>query len=284
MTKCYHCGKSFDYEKYYGICPKCSAYNREEIPEELHQKLQGEYDTVNPHGWETGRENEKPKMQHSKKKSGVSAVVFVCLMIGIIAGVQAFADAGRSLYRIARQQRDEVEGTWDYETEEPVKQNKKMQSAEVMEKQAGESFVLGDTTRCSISVKEAYILKNADTVEEFPKGQNLVAVKIDYECLNSGDDRYHEYMFSGTPYAGYQGVFKECVNKFSMETYRQEQFSEELLNFWDMKKNVKGTGIFLVFVPAGITQIQFYMDSRVEDTNDISAIYSVPLKVKTGEV
>ena len=26
--KCLSCGKQFDYEKYYGICPKCGTYNK----------------------------------------------------------------------------------------------------------------------------------------------------------------------------------------------------------------------------------------------------------------
>ena len=27
--KCLSCGKNFDYEKYYGICPKCGTYNKQ---------------------------------------------------------------------------------------------------------------------------------------------------------------------------------------------------------------------------------------------------------------
>lgn len=44
MAKCYNCGHSFDYDKYYGICPKCSAYNKEKLPEEEHQELHEQYD------------------------------------------------------------------------------------------------------------------------------------------------------------------------------------------------------------------------------------------------
>ena len=28
--KCLSCGKIFDYDKYYGICPKCGTYNKPE--------------------------------------------------------------------------------------------------------------------------------------------------------------------------------------------------------------------------------------------------------------
>ena len=45
MAKCYNCKNSFDYEKYYGICPKCSAYNKEKLPEEEHEELHEQYDS-----------------------------------------------------------------------------------------------------------------------------------------------------------------------------------------------------------------------------------------------
>ena len=32
--RCYNCNKKFDYEKYYGICPKCGCFNRQETAEE----------------------------------------------------------------------------------------------------------------------------------------------------------------------------------------------------------------------------------------------------------
>lgn len=35
--KCFNCGKSFDYDKYYGICPKCGCYNKR-IVESEHQE------------------------------------------------------------------------------------------------------------------------------------------------------------------------------------------------------------------------------------------------------
>lgn len=278
MARCYHCGQSFDYEKNYGICPRCSTCNREEMPEKPQEEM-----------------NQRPKPQNARKTSGVSIAVFVCLVIGIAAGVIfPFVGAGSFMVKNVLQEglnggeageSSGVEGTWDYEKEEAPDQDKKKQSAGITEKQAGEAFVLGDMTRCSISVKEAYILRHAGTVEQFPKGQNLVAVKVAYECPDAENYQYHEYMFSGTPYVGYQGVFKECANKFVMMDYAEEEsISEELLDFWSMKENIRGSGIFLVFVPEGITEINFYMDSRVEDTNDISAIYSVPLEIKAEEV
>ncbi|MEI3524749.1 MAG: hypothetical protein V8Q27_00380 [Eubacteriales bacterium] len=37
--RCYNCNKKFDYEKYYGICPKCGCFNRQETAEEQHEAV-----------------------------------------------------------------------------------------------------------------------------------------------------------------------------------------------------------------------------------------------------
>ena len=43
--KCVKCGKMYDEEKYYGICPKCGRYNREESAgEKEHQEMHKKYD------------------------------------------------------------------------------------------------------------------------------------------------------------------------------------------------------------------------------------------------
>ena len=42
--KCFNCGKKFDYEKYYGICPKCGCFNKTETAKEQHQRYHDAYD------------------------------------------------------------------------------------------------------------------------------------------------------------------------------------------------------------------------------------------------
>ena len=45
IIKCTKCGKMYDEEKYYGICPKCGRYNREESTgDKEHQELHNMYD------------------------------------------------------------------------------------------------------------------------------------------------------------------------------------------------------------------------------------------------
>ncbi len=45
LIKCAKCGKTYDEEKYFGICPKCGRYNREEdASKKEHQELHNMYD------------------------------------------------------------------------------------------------------------------------------------------------------------------------------------------------------------------------------------------------
>lgn len=47
--KCSSCHKQFDNEKYYGICPKCGAFNKLRLAEEEHMNYHDMYDGGNTH-------------------------------------------------------------------------------------------------------------------------------------------------------------------------------------------------------------------------------------------
>lgn len=55
LIKCVKCGKTYDAEKYFGICPKCGRYNREEnASEKEHQEMHNRYDDGYSHTEEDG--------------------------------------------------------------------------------------------------------------------------------------------------------------------------------------------------------------------------------------
>ncbi len=56
---CENCHKKFDNEKYYGICPKCGAFNRLHVSEEEHMSYHNMYD-----GSDTHSEYEKHEKFH----------------------------------------------------------------------------------------------------------------------------------------------------------------------------------------------------------------------------
>lgn len=289
MAKCYNCGKIFDYEKYYGICPKCSAYNREILPDEQHEerykednyqvKLHNEYEEGN-YQEEQYKEYEGTyhgeKILNEKKTSSVpSVLVFIILLVGIAAGIAA--PLGYGTFCIVSMVKEDAIFSNTYEQ----KTKKIPQNPEIITKESGEAFTLGRDTQCQIQVEQAYIVARGDEVKGFPQGENLVAVKLEYETGNT--EVYDSYYFMGEPYIKFDGRFRNSVSDYVLKDYEEIISEETILDVWKMCSNANGTGLFLFFVPAEVTNLHFYMDSRAEDTNDISVIYEVPLEINAGE-
>lgn len=269
MAKCFQCGKEFDYEKYYGICPKCGAYN---------EKKRQIY-VAKPVGNST-----KPE-----KASGASTAGFICIIIGIIAGIifpfayvigKAIAVAGMEDRSSIVEEVEENETVDFYDDVNKIPQN-----PEIITVNPGEAFSIGMESPSTISVESAEVVVKADTVLDFPVTENLVAVKLNYETLGS-DDYYHYYGYSVSemPYIGYNGVFKECLDEYVLEEYEEFLPQMNILDIWEITNDVNGNGVFLVFVPVGVTEFNFYMESRSEETNDVMKIYSVPLQISGEEL
>lgn len=290
MAKCFNCGKEFDYEKYYGICPKCSAYNKENLSEEVHEELHSLYDKENPHKEEYTSKTEenqqiyvaKPIVNNGKqeKASGASIVGFVCILLGIIAGI-IFLFVYIIGNAIAVTEEVEEDVTVDfYDDVSKIPQN-----PEIITVNPGEAFSIGMDNPCTVSVESAEVVVKADTIPDFPSTENLVAVKLNYENWNSEDYYlYNKYSASETPYIGYNGVFKECLDEYILEEYEEFLPQMNILDIWEITNDVNGNGVFLVFVPVGVTEFKFYMESRSEKTNDVMEIYSVPLQISGEEL
>lgn len=80
LIKCVKCGKTYDEEKYFGICPKCGRYNREEnASEKEHQELHNMYDDGYAHTEEDGHhrfhEAYDSNYHHEPAQEEVSATV-----------------------------------------------------------------------------------------------------------------------------------------------------------------------------------------------------------------
>ena len=118
LVTCSKCQKIYDYEKYYGICPKCARYNDEKTAAQEHQEYHDRYDggynhseqddhhsyhqrydeDRNPHAGQLagtqmtlrevmGAEHkvELEAQGHNKKKADKKTKVFLGIFFGIIA-------------------------------------------------------------------------------------------------------------------------------------------------------------------------------------------------------
>lgn len=186
--KCFSCGKNFEYEKYYGICPKCGCYNKQETEEEQHQELHDVYDGGYTHT--EVYEPPKPvkrKMQGSSKFLIVSIVFFAIVFIGGTVLGMTYEDA------VASKMQKEL-------TESEV---------EVVFHESGESFQfqemhLAVTDTCTLATDEDINL---------PEGKKLIAVKLEgmgngeWESYNEVSDAYvriNDSCYWQVPYYEYE--------------------------------------------------------------------------------
>lgn len=157
--RCFNCNKNFDYDKYYGICPKCGCYNKKESSQEQQQQYEN-----------TGYEKKK-----SPKKGNAflafSIVFFVvCMVVSVLLPL---ITAGSTV-------ESEMTG------EEQVT---------VTTHESNEEFRLQELT---LKVTECRILDDWTTLDGLEKGRKLIAVRVEgsgdgeYEDYNRLAEPYLE--------------------------------------------------------------------------------------------
>lgn len=360
MAKCYNCGNNFDYDKYYGICPKCSAYNREKLPEEEHQELHEQYDEEkncgnlheqehqempesaareyqNPSEQPYSQENWNPSGQPNSqgyqnpsgqpysqgnqgaasgfnfqgqntygyvqldqrpKSSSGSIVLFIFLILGIVAaiGTPFVYLIGKSMSLGVQVVKDatDIAGEWnqggfgfpeddwasldDYEDEIPLPDiDQPRQSVEAVTKGIGEALEFGSGPMIVTVTDQAYVKIPAGQVGGFPKGENLVAVPVSY--LDESTE-YHTYNGLGVVYIRYgDQSYRAVLSPYDLLEYETELEQADVVDAYEMAGQ-EGQGVFLVFVPEGITEISLCMEERDEDTNQMQGLYEIPLEIR----
>ncbi len=308
MAKCYSCGKNFDYEKYYGICPKCGAYNRENTPEDEHKELHKEYDAAAPganhysmDGMNGDSSQNAYRMNGSSNQSAYSmngtgtqkrkaspagTVIFILLILGIIAciAVPIFFLVGRSMQIGMSMVSDigdmeqYVEESLDGALEREIVHTK--QNAEIIDWQTGEACFLGSNGEQEMVVEDARVLIPAGMVEGFPEDENLVAITVSYQSYY--EDYYYYYAVEKF-YVGYgENTFKEALEPYYLEEYMDVLGNVTALDAYEMSYE-NGQGEILVFVPEDVTSVDLYLESRNENTYELIEIYRIPLEIMPGE-
>ena len=76
--KCFSCGKNFDYEKYYGICPKCGCYNKKTVESENPQHAYKEQESVRMHE----RKIKRKRLSTSSRLLFILGLILLFLIFG----------------------------------------------------------------------------------------------------------------------------------------------------------------------------------------------------------
>lgn len=287
MARCYSCNKNFDYEKYYGICPKCGAYNKKETPQEEHQELHRQYDNTEipqSHYEDMGTStsynmgasttyNEWSAMADEKpKKSSLGGVVFIALVIGIICAIVIpIQHVGGTITKLMEGTPTELSET-EKESEDSVSQEAPIILGDVYQ-----SCKLGHKGELEITVEEARIVVPAGTVVDFPEGENLVGITIRF--ANSCTE-YYDYLTVDKFYVKY-GVdtYKRTLKNYDVSDYMGYLEGVTVLDEYETVAS-GGHGELLVFVPEGVETIELYLESRNEKTNELIEIYQIPLEIQ----
>ncbi len=316
MAKCYNCGKSFDYEKFYGICPKCSAYNRDKLPEEEHEELHEQYDAVQECQNQAGQEHQELHEQSAPggyqfqgqntygyvqldprpKSSSGTIILFIFLILGIVIaiGMPFVYFIGKSMGLGAKVLKDTTEAVFDwsegwkypedggaslddYADELPLPEvEHTRQSVEVTVAEIGSPCVFGKGPLTVTVTGQPYIVAPSGQMEEFPRGENLVAVPVSYLDESSS---YDDYNSLGIVYAGYgEGIYRGILPPYEVTGYTAELDLMEVLDAYSIVGE-EGQGVFLVFVPEEYTSFSLFLESRDEETNQMAGLYEIPMEL-----
>ena len=268
--KCKNCGKIFDYEKYYGICPKCGTFQKQDNPQqepETEERADLGFDPA-----DTDRDiytyvedgtaapgEPKPKAQPGSHK-GTVIYVACCIVLLILAGL--------------------LNGLCTTVQEKRLAKEAALSDLSIVEVPAGEPAQIGTRT---VTVLGAKVLEKVDVRPEFPAGQMCVAVHL--RIRNS--EEYPTYETSlDAPYLAYtdtdgEEIFKEAVSSYDFSSY-EIYYGLRLLESYDFgyESDVEGDVIF--FAEPGFSKPRICLEDRYRPDNRmqvLKAVYELPVEL-----
>lgn len=280
--KCYSCGKNFDYEKYYGICPKCGCYNKKETAEEQHQQYHEQYDNGYRHtgggqpgynGMEAGQpwQNQQPKAAETaapvyihvdeQKKSSRGSTIFLLVSLAVFLTVMAGGTAFSVMYQ--------------------KKQKEKLQEEVVEARTDRESHALGETFSLQgmkLTVVEAWAVdEGRKTYPDFPEGKKLAVVKLRGESDGEWADKNR---LSDT-YISCIGSYYKQVPTYEIDWEGGIPRDFPLFESYSLCMSSEAEGCLFFWVDEEVQDITLFLEERVgEDLVFIQTIHSVEVHLE----
>lgn len=226
--RCYNCGKNFDYDKYYGICPKCGSFNKKETAEESHQAYHDQYDGGYRH-LETKRETEREVQTEgsSKIKRGGGKFFAAGLLVFLLSLLMTVLTP--LLTRTLDRQRQRK--VLAMEIELPL-----------TEYGMDEEFQYKETI---LRVKECRVLDNPEVLADLAEGKKLVAVRL----IGSSDGEYEPYNRLEEPYLAAGGTYRRPISSYVFKPYSRI-FGIDLIESSSLQMNEVMEGWYVFQVEA----------------------------------
>lgn len=257
-VKCSHCKKSFDYENYYGLCPKCGTYNKKMVdstadstysinfdggkssyqPEKEHRRMHEFYGEKNVHAGEN-------------RKSYLWIVIALILLMGI----------GTSSWILFQTQK--------LKTAEENRATTKDVPVVVSEMDLGI-----DTGEMVSTIWNAYEFE--DKKNQLPEGTKLIALRCSFETTDDvNEDTYRRssvvpYVYDGVHYRGY------TYDDIPMEFAEDAGIADYVFTKYDFYDYYELDGVLLYLVDADAKTITVSIEDR--DDGDLKKLYEVTVE------
>lgn len=219
--RCYNCNKKFDYEKYYGICPKCGCFNRQETAAEQHEAMHNRFGDSSD---ETCHKSHTTYSAHpgeerdgsftyqedgythtafegeTAKKKGVGFFVFSLLLFI----VSVFLFVGAMIYQLNSPTRAVFATDPDGGS-----------GLETVENEPGDTFAFQESR--TLQVLECREVADASVLPSMEEGKKLVAVHVKGESDGTYDSNNRLYGI----YLETDGRYREPISSYYFEPYAQ---------------------------------------------------------------
>lgn len=298
--KCSSCGKSFDYEKYYGICPKCGTYNKKPVTQEQqnqgyqqnagyrqsNESYQQQYESFQQQNQQERQDFQQAQWDARQQQANngqwqnmnmpltpeeqqkIVRRKTACIVLGILTAVCVVL--GVVIITVGQHKLGEVDTTVVTDVtalEAPVTPE---------DKTFGESFVVDEDTGIEVAFDQVEVLCEANVESEFPENEKLVSVLV----KGTGSKTEWDYDAGlsdpvGSIYEGYGDVFESEVSSYDLEDY-QEYIGGKLDMSTSSLKYDNETGYLYFFLPEEVNEFYLYVEQRDVNTNQVLKVYRVP--------
>ena len=288
--KCLSCGKQFDYEKYYGICPKCGTYNKpattqtseEQVTFDSHQTADANMQTQTTQEQTTYGGAQSPCQEEQqpyegygnhvrKKPSTAFFVLLVLSVIGIVLIVMLSIGYGFLERYMAN---------FDYWQEDSVE----VTEADVTDGEMNVPLVLEDRFGRTVTIDAVEVLARADTVEGLPEGQMLIAVHCQgNDVAELGYDTFEESPL-GDVYLYCDGTYRTSVSSYYFDDgYMDVIGNRQDIGSYEFMYGSAVSGYWFYFVPGDATEMQLMLQVNDTDTGEQIGYYCVPLALDASD-
>lgn len=318
--KCISCGKNFDEEKYYRICPKCGTYNN--VKKATPDFSQGSRQTGGSCG------NGQMGTSGNNASGGQQDPFWQELHGGNRGQEYGQQSAGQQTYGQPNYDQQDIFHRTEQEMyqrrqgEKEKKPNRPLvisliilviigialfiisvvlvagQDAagsgahavleeEITERPAdlGESLLLEEESGMTVTVETVELIADADASGDFPEGKKLIGARLN--C--PGAEEMTRYAFDPSPlgmvYVGCDGTYTQALSGelfMDYPTHRQLVGDRENFDEWDIRYGDPSRGYVYFFIPADANNGTLYLERQDISNGQVTEIYAIDFTL--GEV